>query len=533
MARTLTSIPLLNLGILHGYYRDGLCSDFVIYPSAECRTLLAHYKLRLLPRNNGFRLSLQAKPDALGQPQALIPATEIPEGTRFTFFMDLRNPDFNLKTALFEPTHPNPAIRKRTFYFDSRGSAKEMDSGNNWLERVKLYDPSEPPGPNDYPRSFPLSGPLVNYEVEEANPGIVTAELWVYSAEEGENGMPESGLMQSLNKGANNQFMISADLSGHVPGMYTFVLRSGNATVDRRQYYIGAEADRANVFGVVELCKTADWEQAPGEPEIEFSIRFLPLKVVWRYFLVYRSTPFPLLPAKSFLLDHRNTAGLFFKNIAARQNGATKAWGWVKVNGLSGNASKAKEVEEISIDGNVQLLTDPVEYQNGQSLAEFAARICDAVNANPQPFPHHYTALIDSGDNQRILIFAPDGAGSWHNGMDLDTKQKRVNMSNSGSLSGGSDPAPYTPSFEVNGYPAEVFLSQTGPDNPDTTRLPLHEAPKEGLQLLAFDSSSSLDSSNPKFLNRGVPVPALTNGGKWYDPDLNTEFYTKDQYIFI
>jgi hypothetical protein len=534
VSRTLSNISLFNLGIRHGFYTAGNCRDFTFRPLTECQDLLQQYKLNFFPGSAGFQVSCQARINGLGQTIPLIPPSEIPNGTRFSFAMQLKNPEFNLKTRLFDPTQGQSTIRNRVFHFDSLNAATELDSGNNWLEKVKLYDPAYPPGSEDYPRSFTCVGSKLSYSVEELNPSINQAQIWVYGSDEGENGLPVSDLMQTIVKNVENQFRVALDLTGNPQGVYTFVLRKDGAVIDRRQYFHCVETSLKNDFGVVEIRKTADWDLMPTNPAINYSIRFLSEESVWRYFLVYKTTTFPNPATGTYFLEDGSSDAYYFKNVTAQ--GASQAMAWIRITGFSGNANQVKKVDHIEIgqgNGKIDLLGASVLYQNGDTPNSFAERLKDAINVDPLPFPHNYSATIDPGDNQKIVIRAPFGSGTWPNGFPLSVDEDRVNLTQSNTISGGSAPNGNLPDHDINGFPAEVFLSQTDPGNKDTRPLPVLEAPKKGLQLVFFNPSLPLDSNNPLFLNRGVPVPAINSSGKWFDPDLNTEFNTKDHYIFI
>ena len=84
---------LFNIGFPHAFYKSGGCSDIVVLPSADCNTLLRSLGLRFLPTE--FGASLYGKvneTDVMNKP--------LPEGTKFTFLLRLRNSLFKNFTDL-------------------------------------------------------------------------------------------------------------------------------------------------------------------------------------------------------------------------------------------------------------------------------------------------------------------------------------------------------------------------------------------------------------------------------------------------
>jgi len=107
---------LFSIKISHEFYEDGVCEDFRIYPSPECAKKLRSYRLRFKERADGGIIFYEDR----GGDGPLIELDEILNQERFTFLMELKNPDFLYYTSLGTPVN-NPvfSLRNQIFYFDS------------------------------------------------------------------------------------------------------------------------------------------------------------------------------------------------------------------------------------------------------------------------------------------------------------------------------------------------------------------------------------------------------------------------------
>ncbi len=85
--------PVLDVKLLHSYYTDGRCPDFVIEPTVETQRLLANCRCVTKTFSNGIRI-LGAGTDGR---EPLIP---VPRGAFFIFDLRLQNSDFALFTDL-------------------------------------------------------------------------------------------------------------------------------------------------------------------------------------------------------------------------------------------------------------------------------------------------------------------------------------------------------------------------------------------------------------------------------------------------
>lgn len=86
-------VPLLTLQLVHPYYADGRCRDFVVEPTPETQRLLGGYRCIVRPLADGLRIAVTAADDGA-------PLVPLPAGLRLVFQLRLRNPEFALVTEL-------------------------------------------------------------------------------------------------------------------------------------------------------------------------------------------------------------------------------------------------------------------------------------------------------------------------------------------------------------------------------------------------------------------------------------------------
>jgi hypothetical protein len=89
--------PVFSLQLLHPYYRDGRCSDFVIEPTLETQRLLKNHRCVLKTAPNGVCILIS------GNAQH-VPLISLQKGMVFSFHLRLQTSDFALFTDLSEIT---------------------------------------------------------------------------------------------------------------------------------------------------------------------------------------------------------------------------------------------------------------------------------------------------------------------------------------------------------------------------------------------------------------------------------------------
>ena len=76
-------LPLMELYLMHPFYADGRCPDFVVAPTRDTQRLLKNHRCVLKPVSNGVRVLMAVSAD--GDP--FIP---LREGVKFAFYLRLQ-----------------------------------------------------------------------------------------------------------------------------------------------------------------------------------------------------------------------------------------------------------------------------------------------------------------------------------------------------------------------------------------------------------------------------------------------------------
>lgn len=93
---------LFDLSIAHSYYADGLCSDFLIIPTAASEARLRQHHCIIKPYSNGLRILTATTENKA-------PFVPIQDPTTLVFYLQLKKPEFVLFTDLTQQKqHPAP-----------------------------------------------------------------------------------------------------------------------------------------------------------------------------------------------------------------------------------------------------------------------------------------------------------------------------------------------------------------------------------------------------------------------------------------
>ena len=77
---------LFELSILHSYYTNNLCPDFILEPTIECRKILNGHRLIVRKKINGIVIIAPVDPEDEKKPQI-----ELADDLQFTFILKLKN----------------------------------------------------------------------------------------------------------------------------------------------------------------------------------------------------------------------------------------------------------------------------------------------------------------------------------------------------------------------------------------------------------------------------------------------------------
>ncbi len=253
---------LFDLEVRHSYYESGSCPDFLIAPTAGCLSLLNYYGLRFLPTVAGGKLF--AKVNSVAGKDFM--RNPIPEATKFTFSMKLRNTAFENFTQL------NLARSKNQhYYFNNLINNPASDSFPLLLTdtTAKIVSDTDLSAFESNTFSF----------TETSNAATLSSELRFI----------DSGESFGLElKNHNNTFNFNYDLKKASSGRAKFFI---NGT-ERASTYVANSYDYSDLFGVVEIfyksSLPANYQFQLADNSMEtksYRIAFANRSTRWRYII--------------------------------------------------------------------------------------------------------------------------------------------------------------------------------------------------------------------------------------------------------
>lgn len=254
--------PLFDLELRHTYYLSGISPDLQVTPSADCRALLNQYGLRFLPTDTGGKL--YAKVNTIAGKDII--KNPIPESTKFTFLLKLRNPLFENFTEL-------SLTRQETqhYYFTNLVDNLAADSSPLLLTDTATKT--------------------------VADTDLLTFETSSFSFTDTATAATQGSELQFLDSGEtftqelsnhNNTFNFTYDLKKTPSGKAKFFIGG----TEKATVYVANTNDFAGAFGVVEifykssLPATYQFQQADNAVETKFyKIAFVNRSTKWRYII--------------------------------------------------------------------------------------------------------------------------------------------------------------------------------------------------------------------------------------------------------
>ena len=86
-------LPIFTLRVMHTYYKDSRCPDFIIQPDKQTVRLVSKHRCVIKPFSDGLRMLTLVDENKK-------PLIALPKEVKFTFHLRLQNPDFVLFTNL-------------------------------------------------------------------------------------------------------------------------------------------------------------------------------------------------------------------------------------------------------------------------------------------------------------------------------------------------------------------------------------------------------------------------------------------------
>lgn len=307
---------LFKLELLHKFFKDQLCPDFIISPSDTTKDKLQGHKIVAKQYKNELYAGVEL--DNTGKPMPTLG-----DGAQLTFFLHLNNPLFLNYTNL-----PFTSPLQKVYYFTNRNN--NISNGKSFLSNIypafdaaKEYKPgdltinatgtvfeasrtstNEAPPATDTPSDFWIqvdpSSSQNHYMSEEDAlkwlPAISTyyftseqfaADIKVFGYKSGTDDYSEL-IFSNLVGFAKPVMGFSLNLSHLLPGKYKLIVNGSEQLI-----YINDELARKSVFAIVDIFNEstlpANYKIMNGDslinPSPAFSIYFLNRSTIWKYVL--------------------------------------------------------------------------------------------------------------------------------------------------------------------------------------------------------------------------------------------------------
>ncbi|TND09733.1 MAG: hypothetical protein FD123_857 [Bacteroidetes bacterium] len=238
--------PLLRLNLLHGFYTDGLCTDFTIKVAKETAQLLARHQM--IYRQNVSRLSVLFRSES--EDVLTTPAVPLSTGDALTFVMQLNRGEF------YNFTNELPA-RGKTFLY-TNDFAYDSDLLNNELSRYEVT----------------ITGLAIAYTV----PKDKTLFVELQNAA----GVKQYSGIHSASSEGDREFTI--ELPAGTTGLFTLHI-SGDLNPDPENFFVEPQLLFNRPFGLIRIVNQAP-DLLTYDGNRDYSISFTPKESTWNYYLV-------------------------------------------------------------------------------------------------------------------------------------------------------------------------------------------------------------------------------------------------------
>lgn len=257
---------LFNINVLHNFYKNGICKNLSILPTADCIKIIRNHKLLLKQSVNGICILYKAIDD-YGTP--LIDAT----GQLFTFIITIKEPNEVLNIT---------NLNVNTQVFTSKNIIHFVNEpiGNKYITN-KLIDYLKP---NIFNYKFP-------FMAEDQSKDLAKLEI----LDMGDNTI--LGPFLSIPPEKDGYYYKKIELSKSSNKKYKIRVSDSNNAQRDEVVYIDNELSNQSIFGIIEISYDSNALD-------EYNINLIRQESFWKYFIVNKSGSIDL---DAFSLNVENT----------------------------------------------------------------------------------------------------------------------------------------------------------------------------------------------------------------------------------
>jgi|GEM_PF-3166545 len=248
---------LFHIDVLHGFYTDGKCSDFTIFPISGCEQKLRNHQSVFRYTGNTCSIFFRKSSTSSG------PIAALAQGTVLSFGMSLQNP------FLFNYTDDLPP-RDKVMLFTNVNTSGGLTSTVQSDGRIKLNV-----------LEARMSGPIINHVIDTNN-GVTLVLRDAIGA-----GTVVTAKQHSAgSKGKEVAF----DLTQYPAGLY--ILTEDDGSPRKFYYYVDAELNGRPLVGLIRIVTpnfTYDENELTDKGKRPpYKVAFTARNGTWKYYIVSR-----------------------------------------------------------------------------------------------------------------------------------------------------------------------------------------------------------------------------------------------------
>lgn len=298
---------LLEVSVLHDYFRNGIARDIKLIPTRETQEKLKRGRMLWRETPQGIVLLYRAEDDLSTPEVALSPPIDL------CFFFQSSNP-----TEFFTVTELKKGSRSYQagdiLAFQNIPANASSDPLNPEKLAVEIWDGARPKTFSERVKLNPIPSKVI-LQVRDAAGNKIAPGL-------DDNGNPLP-LDLPLSPDDTGAFLLKLDLKGKAEGNYSFVLRNEADTQDlwTRTYFLTQDSEVNKSLGILSLGYRASPARLYGDREY-FAIDLKRKATKWTYIIVSQNNKVDLAAAQLSILDKGNPPGSPYATYTFQQQGA-------------------------------------------------------------------------------------------------------------------------------------------------------------------------------------------------------------------
>lgn len=298
---------LLEVSILHDYFREGVAQEIKLIPTQETAEKLRKGRMLLRDTPQGIVVLFRAELDLTTPEVRLVPPIDL-----FFFIQSTNSPQFFAVTQLTKDSRTYQSGDFLAFQNSPANASANPENpekieldiwdgarGKTFTSRIKLDpEPSK-----------------VILQVRDASGGKIPSGL--------DDAGTQLPLDLEITPDDKGEFLFRLDLKGKSEGNYTLTLRNEADTEDlwKKEYFLTRDPNLKSALGVLKISYRAAPDQLYGERKY-YAVDLKRKATKWTYIIVSQNKKIDLASAQLSILDKGNPPGSPYATYNFQQVGA-------------------------------------------------------------------------------------------------------------------------------------------------------------------------------------------------------------------